>query len=89
MDAVPNLAAVAALIGESARATILAALLGGESLPATDLAHRCRLTPQTVSTHLARLVDGGLLSVERSGRHKYYRLASPQVALALEALNVL
>lgn len=89
MDAPPNPTSVAALIGEPARATILMALLGGESLPATDLAYRCRLAPQTVSTHLARLVDGGLLSLERNGRHKYYRLASPQVGHALEALNVL
>lgn len=89
MDAAPNPTSVAALIGEPARATILMALLGGESLPATDLAYRCHLTPQTVSTHLARLVDGGLLSLERNGRHKYYRLASPQVGHALEALNVL
>lgn len=89
MDAVPDPTSVAALIGEPARATILLALLGGESLPATDLAYRCRLTAQTVSTHLARLTDGGLLTVERYGRHKYYRLANPQVAHALEALNVL
>ncbi|MGE5333164.1 MAG: ArsR/SmtB family transcription factor [Nitrososphaerota archaeon] len=89
MDAAPNPTSVAALIGEPARATILLALLGGQSLPATDLAYRCRLTPQTISTHLARLVDGGLLSLERNGRHKYYRLASPQVGQALEALNAL
>lgn len=89
MDAAPNPVTVAALIGEPARATILMALFGGESRPATDLAHRCGLTPQTVSMHLARLVEGGLLAVERSGRHKYYRLAGPQVAYALEALNVL
>jgi DNA-binding transcriptional ArsR family regulator len=89
MDAPPDPASVARLIGEPARATILTALLGGESLPATDLAYRCRLKPQTVSFHLARLVEGGLLSVERSGRHRYYRLADPLVARALEALNAI
>lgn len=89
MDATPNPAAVAALIGEPARATILLALFGGEALPATDLAHRCRLTPQTVSAHLAKLVEGGLLAMERSGRHRYYRLASSQVGQALEALNMI
>jgi DNA-binding transcriptional ArsR family regulator len=89
MDAAPNPMSVAALIGEPARATILMALFGGASLPATDLAYRCRLTPQTTSAHLAKLVDGGLLAVERSGRHKYYRLANSQVGHALEALNVL
>jgi DNA-binding transcriptional ArsR family regulator len=89
MDAEPNPMSVAALIGDPARATILMALLGGESRPATELALRCRLTPQTVSAHLAKLVEGGLLAVERSGRHRYYRLAGPQVAHALEALNAL
>lgn len=89
MDAAPNPMMVAALIGEPARATILMALFGGESRPATDLAYRCHLTPQTVSMHLAKLVEGGLLAVERSGRHKYYRLASPEVGHALEALNLL
>ncbi|MGH2516926.1 MAG: ArsR/SmtB family transcription factor [Ktedonobacterales bacterium] len=89
LDAAPNPVTVAALIGEPARATILLALFGGEARPATDLAYRCRLTPQTVSAHLAKLVEGGLLAVERSGRHKYYRLASPEVGHALEALNVL
>ncbi|MGH2486372.1 MAG: ArsR/SmtB family transcription factor, partial [Ktedonobacterales bacterium] len=80
---------VAALIGEPARATILMSLFGGESRPATDLASRCRLTPQTVSAHLAKLVEGGLLTVDQRGRHKYYRLAGPEVGHALEALNVL
>jgi DNA-binding transcriptional ArsR family regulator len=89
MDAAPNPMAVAALIGDPARATILMALFGGESRPATDLARRCGLTPQTVSMHLAKLAHGGLLTVERSGRHKYYRLASPLVGQALEALNLL
>lgn len=89
MDAAPNPTAVAELIAGPARATILLALLGGESRPATDLAYRCRLTPQTVSAHLAKLVEGGLLAVEQTGRHKYYRLANPQVGHALEALNVL
>lgn len=89
MDAAPDPATVAALIGEPARATILMALFGGESRPATDLAAHCRLTPQTVSTHLARLVEGGLLVVEKRGRHKYYRMAGPEVGHALEALSVL
>jgi DNA-binding transcriptional ArsR family regulator len=89
MDAAPNPASVAELIGDPARATILTSLLGGESLPATDLAHRCRLKPQTVSFHLAKLLAGGLLSVEESGRHRYYRLAGPGVARVLEALNAI
>lgn len=89
MNSEPTIAATAQLIGEPARAIILGALLAGEALPATELAQRCRLTPQTVSAHLAKLMDGGLIAVHRVGRHRYYRLAGPQVARALEALQVI
>jgi DNA-binding transcriptional ArsR family regulator len=89
MNAEPTIATTAQLIGEPARAIILGALLAGEALPATELAQRCRLTPQTVSAHLAKLMDGGLIAVHRVGRHRYYRLAGPQVARALEALQVI
>jgi DNA-binding transcriptional ArsR family regulator len=86
MSADPNLAEVALLIGEPARATMLLALLGGQALPAGELAARARVTPQTASAHLARLVGGGLLEVRSSGRHRYYRLSGPEVGAALEAL---
>lgn len=89
MNAEPTIAAVAQLMGEPARATILSALLGGEALPASDLAYRCRLTPQTASAHLAKLQAGGLVAVQRVGRHRYYRLANPHVARAIEALQVI
>lgn len=82
----PDLSTAAALIGEPARAAILSALLGGESMPATELAYIAHVTPQTASAHLARLVDGGLLVVTSSGRHRYYRLKNEAVARALEAL---
>ena len=82
----PDLSTAAALIGEPARAAILSALLGGQSMPATELAYVAHVTPQTASAHLARLVDGGLLAVTSSGRHRYYRLKNAEVAHALEAL---
>lgn len=82
----PDLSIIAALIGDQARATMLSALLSGQSLPASDLAYRAHITPQTASSHLAKLVDGGLLDVTRTGRHRYYRLKNAQVAHALEAL---
>lgn len=82
----PDLSTAAALIGEPARAAILSALLGGQAMPATELAYIAHITPQTASAHLARLVAGGLLAVTASGRHRYYRLASTAVADALEAL---
>lgn len=78
---------VAALIGEPARATMLLALLSGRALPAGELAFSANVAPQTASGHLAKLVEGGLLSVETQGRHRYYRLAGPDVGTALEALG--
>lgn len=84
MDA--NIALPAALIGDPARAAILSALCDGRAQPASALAYAARVTPQSASNHLAKLLEGGLLAVEAEGRHRYYRLASPQVATAMEAL---
>jgi DNA-binding transcriptional ArsR family regulator len=81
-----NIASVAALMGEPARATVLLALAGGRALAASTLAAEARVAPSTLSGHLTRLVDGGLITVQTSGRHRYYRLGSPQVADAVEAL---
>ena len=87
MDA--NIAAPAALIGDPTRAAMLQALQDGRAQPASALAWAAGVTAQAASNHLARLVDGGLLAVEREGRHRYYRLASAEVAHAIEALSVL
>src|SRR5919202_1164606 len=81
-----DLSAVGALLAEPARAAILLALAGGVALPASELAQRAGVTPSTTSTHLARLLSVGWVAVERHGRHRYYRLASPQVAAVLEHL---
>lgn len=86
MSAHHDLAEIAGIIGESARATVLCALAGGVALPATDLARRAGVSAPTMSAHLARLVDGGLLEADRHGRHRYYRLANADVAAAIEAL---
>jgi DNA-binding transcriptional ArsR family regulator len=86
MHAQPNLSATAFLIADAARASMLMALADGRALPAGELAHAAGVTAQTASSHLAKLLDGGLLAVERQGRHRYYRLADPHVALALESL---
>jgi DNA-binding transcriptional ArsR family regulator len=82
----PDIASVAALFAEPTRARVLIALADGRSLPATVLAAEAGITPQAASTQLARLQAAGLLAVERSGRHRYYRLASAHVATVLEAL---
>lgn len=81
-----DLSSVAALIGEPARAAMLTALMNGLTLPAGELAELAGVSPQTASAHLTKLLEGGLLSVEAHGRHRYHRLSSPQVAVALEAL---
>lgn len=82
----PDLASVAALIGDPSRALMLTALADGRALPAGELAAVSGLSLSGASAHLARLRDGGLLAMEREGRHRYYRLAGPQVAAALESL---
>jgi DNA-binding transcriptional ArsR family regulator len=84
-----DLAAPARLMGEPARAAMLVALLDGRSLPASDLAKVAGVSPQTASAHLARLVDGGLVVDRRLGRHRYFTLAGPDVANAVEALQLI
>ena len=85
----PNIAAPAALIGDPGRAAMLQALLDGRAQPASALAWAAGLTAQAASNHLTKLVEGGLLKVEREGRHRYYRLHNAEVAHALEALALL
>jgi len=82
----PSIVRIAALVGDHARAEILTALMGGEALTATELAGLAGVTKQTVSTHLAKLVDAQLLAVENQGRHRYFRLADRDVADLLESL---
>lgn len=82
----PDIARIAALIGDPARANILSALMSGKALTATELASEAGVTVQTASAHLAKLEAGGLTHVRKSGRHKYISLAGPQVAHVLEAL---
>jgi DNA-binding transcriptional ArsR family regulator len=82
----PDIARIAALIGDPARANMLTALMSGKALTATELAAEAGVTLQTASAHLAKLETGGLLQMRRQGRHKYASLASDQVAETLEAL---
>jgi DNA-binding transcriptional ArsR family regulator len=84
-----DIAAPASLMGDATRATFLMALSQGQSLPASELARRARVTPSTASIQLAKLVEGGLLTVERNGRHRYYGLADRDVAGAIESLAVI
>ena len=83
----PNtIAAVASLIGDTTRANMLCALMGGQVLTAGELSRQAGVTQQTASGHLAKMVDAKLLTAVKQGRHRYYRLASPQVAQGIDAL---
>jgi DNA-binding transcriptional ArsR family regulator len=81
------IASAAALIADPARAMMLAALIDGRALAAGELARAANVSAQSASMHLGQLLDGGLLHVATQGRHRYYRLASPEVAHAIEALG--
>lgn len=82
----PNIAAIAALIGDPARANILTALMSGKALTATELAGEAGVTAQTASSHLKKLEEGGLIARRHQGRHNYFTLSGPDVAQALEGL---
>jgi DNA-binding transcriptional ArsR family regulator len=85
----PYIAEAAALIGEPARANMLAALVGGRAMTASELGLGAGVAASTASEHLAKLLDGRLVSVTSTGRHRYFRLASPAVARVLEELMAL
>lgn len=82
----PNIAAIAAMVGDPARANMLTALLNGDAFTASELALEAGVTKQTASSHLSKLVEGSLVAVEAQGRHRYYRLADADVAGLLETL---
>jgi DNA-binding transcriptional ArsR family regulator len=88
MAAAANLFEVAALVGDTARATMLAALMGGQSLTGSELAYLARVSRSTASEHLAKLVEARLLAVTRKRRFHYYRIASPLVANMLESIKI-
>ena len=87
MVAAANLVEVAALVGDTARATMLAALMGGQSLTATELAFLARISRSTASGHLGKLVKARLVAVTRKRRFSYYRIVSPLVASMLESIK--
>jgi DNA-binding transcriptional ArsR family regulator len=82
----PNIARIAALIGDRARADALTALMTDQALTATELAAIAGVTKQTMSAHLSKLVDAGLVDVDQQGRHRYFRLSNEDVARLLESL---
>lgn len=80
---------IAALIGDVARANILIALTDGRAMTASELAFQASVRASTASEHLAKLLDAKMISVEKQGRHRYFRLARPEVAAVIETLMTL
>jgi DNA-binding transcriptional ArsR family regulator len=89
MDSKYPIAETASLFADPARVAILVALLDGRSLPASELAFRARVSAQAASMHLGKLLGGRLVTMSRLGRHRYYSLAGPDVAAALESMGTL
>ncbi len=84
-----DIAVVAALLADPTRADFLLTLSDGRALPAGELARTAGVAPSTASAHLARLVESGFVAVEPWGKHRYYRISSPALIAALEALAVI
>jgi DNA-binding transcriptional ArsR family regulator len=82
----PDIASIAVLVGDPTRAAMLAALMDGTAHTATELALEGDVAPSTASSHLARLTGGGLVTIVKQGRHRYFRIATPEVAAAIEGL---
>lgn len=85
----PNIARLATLLADPVRAQIMWSLMDGRALTAGELAEAGGVSPQTASSHLAKLIDGKLLDVARQGRHRYYRISGPEAAHLIETLSVL
>jgi len=86
MNDIPEISATAALLADPTRGRMLSALMQGRALTATELALEGGVSASTASSHLARLTGAGLVAIARQGRHRYYELASAEVASAIEGL---
>lgn len=86
MPDTPDMAFVAGAIADPTRGRMLMSLMRGHALTATELALDGGVTASTASSHLGRLMDAGLVSVTRQGRHRYFRIARPEVAEMLEGM---
>ena len=86
MDEVPDIPPIANLLADASRARIVWTLIDGTTRPAGELAYAANISAQSASAHLAKLVKGGLLEVEAQGRHRYFRIASAEVASLIEGI---
>ncbi|MDQ0859729.1 helix-turn-helix transcriptional regulator [Bacillus sp. V2I10] len=86
MSSSPDASTIASLISDPSRAAILTVLMDGRSHPAGDLAYVANIKPQTASFHLAKMLEVNVVSLEKQGRHRYYRIENIEIAKALETL---
>lgn len=86
MNDASGISRIASLLADPARASIVKVLIDGTTRPAGELAYAANISAQSASAHLAKLVEGELLTSEAQGRHRYFRIASPEVADAIESL---
>ena len=82
----PDIARLAALIGDPARANMLTALMSGKALTPSELAAVAGVGLATTSAHLAKLETGALIVQRKQGRHRYFSLADDDVAALLERM---
>src|SRR5436309_1094082 len=87
MSEVLDMAAIAALVGDPARANMLCALMDGRALTASELAYAAHVTPQTASGHLGKLARANLIVPAQQGRHRYFKLAGAHVAAMIESIS--
>ena len=87
MSGTAGMALIASLLGEPARANMMAALMDGRALTAKELAYAAHVSAPTASGHLAQLAEAGLVSVERQGRHRYHRIATPLIGQMVTPLT--
>jgi DNA-binding transcriptional ArsR family regulator len=86
MNINPNLSNVASIVSEPSRAAILTVLLDNRFHSAGELAYMARIKPQTTSFHLSKMIEANLITVEKQGRHRYFRIQGPEVAKIMETL---
>ncbi|MEC3621165.1 winged helix-turn-helix domain-containing protein [Bacillus subtilis] len=82
----PNIAKISSLLSDPSRSSILLSLMDGRIHPAGELAYLANIKPQTASFHLNKLIEAKLISVEKHGRHRYYRLSDSDAANVIEQL---
>lgn len=82
-----RISSLATALSDPTRASAVAALLSGTAHTSGELARVCGVAPSTMSSHLSKLIDAGVVSVESAGRYRAYRMASREMAELLERMD--